>query len=289
MAGVAPLLVIVGPTSSGKTSFAIKMAQKYKGEIISADSRTIYRGMDIGTAKPTEQDIKKNPHHLINIVDPDQRFTVADFKKMATKTIDEVWNRGKIPIMVGGSGLFIDSVIYNYSFGRSPGQHDRESLNELSIEELQAKCKELGISLPENSTNKRYLVRAIEVGGLSKKDNVVRDNTLIVGIYNERTELKNRIERRLEQMLQSGVIEETKKLSKKYGWNCEPMKSNIYRSLRGYLNDEIDLDQAKQEIIKSDIRLAKKQMTWFKRNKSIVWGVPDELEPIIDNFVKKIN
>jgi tRNA dimethylallyltransferase len=289
VAKVAPLVAIVGPTASGKTSFAIEVAKNYNGEIICADSRTIYKDMDIGTAKPSPNELNEVPHHLIGFVEPYQEFTVADFKLLANKLIDDIWKRGKLPIMVGGSGLYINSVIYDYSFGPPADTQLRDKLNLMTIDQLQKMCTDLGIYLPENSKNKRYLIRAIEIGPREKANTVVRNNTLIVGINVTKENLKLRIEKRIDTMLTAGVVEEVKINSKKYGWEIEPMKSNIYRALRDYIDGQISLDEARAAAIQTDLRLAKKQKTWFKRNKYIVWGNMSDLLKTIDNFVKNIN
>src|ERR1700758_1680789 len=157
-----PLVVIVGPTASGKTKLAVELAEKFGGEIICADSRTVYRGMNIGTAKPTEEERRRVPHWGLDLVDPDQRFTAADFKSYAEQKISEIRARGRMPFLVGGTGLYIDGVIFDYRFGTAPDEKLRAQLEKMSLEELHEYCAKNNIMLPENDKNKRYVIRAIE-------------------------------------------------------------------------------------------------------------------------------
>jgi tRNA dimethylallyltransferase len=267
-----PLIVIVGPTASGKTSLAIEIAEEFNGEVVCADSRSIYRGANIGTAKPTLDEQKGVKHWGIDIVEPDEHFTAADFKKYANEKIAEIRSRGKLPILVGGTGLYVDAVIFDFNFGSIADSEKRDDLNKLSLEELHEYCKNNNISLPENDKNKRYVVRAIERFGqnLSRRDEPI-SNAMIIGILVEKSVLRSRIALRSEQFFNKGVIEEAKKLGEKYGWGNEAMKSNIYRLARSYLSGEISLSEMKIKNEILDWRLAKRQMTWQKRNKFIKW------------------
>lgn len=267
-----PLIVIVGPTASGKTSLAIEIAEEFNGEVVCADSRSIYRGANIGTAKPTLDEQKGVKHWGIDIVEPNEHFTAADFKKYANEKIAEIRSRGKLPILVGGTGLYVDAVIFDFNFGSIADSEKRDDLNKLSLEELHEYCNKNNISLPENDKNKRYVVRAIERFGqnLSRRDEPI-SNTIIIGLSVEKTVLRSRIALRSEQFFNKGVIEEAKKLGEKYGWDNEAMKSNIYRLARSYLSGEISLSEMKIKNEILDWRLAKRQMTWQKRNKFIKW------------------
>lgn len=278
-----PLIVIVGPTASGKTGLAIRLAQKFNGEIISADSRTIYRGMDIGTAKPTPTEQKTVKHWGIDLVEPDERFTVADFQKYANEKIADIRRRSKTPFLVGGSGLYIDSIIYNYEFGDNVNENLREKLNQMTIEELQNHCKNNNIPLPENHKNKRYLVRSIECQSVVKNTHQkIRDNTIIIGIDIDRKELKKRIANRTEQMFCDRLYDETRQLAAKYSFDLEAMKSNIYPIARQLINGEISRDEALFLSETDDWHLAKKQMTWFRRNPEIEWLSPDRVEEYLN-------
>jgi tRNA dimethylallyltransferase len=283
---VSPLLVIVGPTASGKTDFAMDIAEKYNGEIICADSRTVYKGMNIGTAKPTLQQQNRVPHHMLDIIEPSEHFTAAQYKRMACRHIEEIAQRGKLPILVGGSGLYIDAIIFDYNFGPPADVDRRSTLEKFSLEELQRVCREEDIDLPENKHNRRHLIRAIELGGVIKQNRRLRPHTLVVGLQSDNQELKRRIERRAAIMLEAGIVGEVKFLSERYGWESEAMKANIYRAFRGVVQGAKTEQEALEEVIRSDISLAKRQMTWFKRNPYIVWGAPVGLIPKIDDFIR---
>lgn len=284
-----PLVVIVGPTASGKSELAIKAAKKFNGEIICADSRTIYKGMDIGTAKPSRQDRAQVKHHLLDIVYPNQAFTVADFKRLALLAINDISARGKLPIMVGGSGLYVDSVLFDYRFGEPGDTALRNELSQKTVQELQAICRHNNIEMPDNYLNKRYLVRAIELGGLIQQKRKLRPNTLVVGITTDKETLKSRIESRAQQMVKDGVVTEVAKIGGKYGWDSEAMKSNIYRVFKAVVEGELTVEQGIEAFIQSDTRLVKKQNTWFKRNPEIAWGSPEELLPKIEQFIETNN
>lgn len=266
---VAPLVVIVGETASGKSDLAMFIARKFDGEIIAADSRTIYKGMDIGTAKPTADDQALIPHHLLDVVEPGERFTAAQFKEAATDFISEIWSRGHLPIMVGGTGLYVDAVIYNYDF--APDNPDRRrELEILSLQDLQQEARQAGIQPREvNYANRRHLQRAVERGGAGRANNDLRKNTLIIGTQRSQDELGDRIEMRIDAMLEAGFIDEVKVLLEKYGPDSEAMTGIGYRAFVKYLQGEYTLEQARAEFILNDKRLAKRQRTWFKRNKSI--------------------
>lgn len=267
-----PLIVIVGPTASGKTSLSIELAEQYGGEIICADSRTVYKGMDIGTAKPTREEQARVKHWGIDLVEPDQRFTAADFKTYADEKIHEIRSRGHIPFLVGGSGLYIDAVIFNYEFGPQANIELRNELESMTIEELHNYCNKNNIELPENKKNKRYVIRAIEQKSINnKRMDKPSSDTFIVGIATEREQLRTRIEYRAEQLFKDGVVEEAKRLGEMYGWDSEAMTGNIYPLCRKYINGEVTIDQLKEKSIILDRRLAKRQLTWFKRNKFIQW------------------
>jgi len=269
----SPLVVIVGPTASGKTSLAVTLAEKFDGEIICADSRTVYKGMDIGTAKPTNAEQTRVPHWGLNLIAPDQHFTAADFKRYAEQKIEEIRHRGKIPFLVGGTGLYVDAVIFDYQFGEQGDAARRAELEQLSINELHNYCIKNNILLPENSKNKRYIIRAIEQKSINNKRRIEPiENSIIVGIATERDILRTRIELRSEQLLESGVVEEAKILGRKYGWEHESMTGNIYRLCRAYLEGTMTMDELRRRSIVLDWRLAKRQLTWLKRNHYIYWS-----------------
>lgn len=274
---ILPLVVIVGPTASGKTSLAIDVAKKYDGEIICADSRSIYKGADIGTAKPTIHERAGIPHWGLNLVEPGEYYSVSDFKKYACKKIIEIRSRGKLPILVGGSGLYVDSVVFDYKFGPQANIKLRQELQHLSIVELHKYCEMKNIILPNNYKNKRYLIRTIErCGIIPESNNLPIQNSIIVGITTEKFELRSKIVNRAQKIIDDGVIDEAKILGANFGWDNEAMKSNIYPLIHRYLNNELSLDDLKINFITLDWRLAKRQLTWLRRNSFIHWFTLDE-------------
>ncbi|HSE61717.1 MAG TPA: tRNA (adenosine(37)-N6)-dimethylallyltransferase MiaA [Candidatus Saccharimonadales bacterium] len=286
MQSVKPLIVIVGPTASGKSDLAMTIAETYDGEIICADSRTVYGGMDIGTAKPTDGDRSKVQHHLLDIVTPGQPFTAADFKRLANEAIADIRARGKLPLLVGGTGLYIDAVIFDYDFGAPADPERRAELLAKSIDELQQICRDSHIEIPYNMQNKRHLIRAIELGGLPKREAIMIDNTFVVGISTERDVLKERIKKRAYAMIKAGILDEVRRLGQAYGWDNEAMTGNIYRIFRGVVEGTKTEEEAIEEFIRSDMSLAKRQRTWFKRNPAIVWGAPADLEKRIVSYIR---
>lgn len=235
----APLIVVVGETASGKTALAIELAQKFNGEIVCADSQTIYRGVSIGVAKPTEEEQALVAHHLLDIRDPDETYNVAQFQTDASSVMVDINSRCKLPIMVGGSGLYINSVIYDYAFS-SVGQRD--------------------------SLNPRHIAP-----NTGSQDKQLRENTLVIGLQPDPEELELRIARRLDGMLEHGLVQEAQDLFSKYGREAAALNNIRYQILADYLEGGLSLEQAKQNFVHADKLLAKKQRTWFNRNKSIHW------------------
>lgn len=281
-----PLIVIAGPTASGKTALAISLATQFGGEIICADSRTIYRGMDIGTAKPTIDEQRVAVHWGLDLVEPGEYFTAADFKQYATEKVAEIRRRGRIPFLVGGTGLYVDAVLFDFQFGPRADAGVRHDLGQNTIEELQLYCKENNIALPENFQNKRYLIRAIERKSISdKRETNPVPNTIIVGITTEKNTLRTRIELRSEQLFDNGVVEEATDLGKKYGWESEAMTGNIYPLVRQYQQGILSRDELQEQFVVHDWRLAKRQLTWLRRNPYILWGTTDDSEHYLTNYL----
>ena len=273
-----PLVVIVGPTASGKTALAIRLAKRYDGEVICADSRTVYRDMDIGTAKPTPEEQADVPHWGLDMVDPGQRFTAADFKQYALHKVAEIKARGRIPFIVGGTGLYIDGVLFDYEFGEGYDPTRRSQLEALTIEKLYDYCHDNNITLPGNDRNKRYIIRAIEQGSINRKRKTTPiEDTIVVGIATVRNELRTRMQHRSEQMLANGVVDEAIILGKKYGWKNQAMTGNVYPLVKSYLEGQITYDDIKDKNTTLDWQLAKRQMTWFRRNPYIYWGDGEQI------------
>lgn len=267
-----PLIVIVGPTASGKTSLAINLAEIYGGEIICADSRTVYKDMDIGTAKPSYEDCQRVPHWGIDLIYPYEYFSAAEFKQYSLKKIEDIRSRNKIPFLVGGTGLYIDAIVFDYKFGNKSDVKKRTLLEKLTTEELWEYCSKNNIELPDNYNNKRYVIRCIEQGGINNSRKVeINNNIIVVGISTDRDNLRKRIKDRIEQFFDNNVVEEARILGKIYGWDNRAMSGNIYPILHKYIDNEINIEEAKVEIFYRDWHLAKRQMTWFRRNKNIEW------------------
>ncbi len=283
-----PLIVIVGPTASGKTALAIKVAKKYDGEIICADSRTIYKGMDIGTAKPTEVEMSNIPHFGLDLVNPGEKFTVYDFKEYASAKIDDIRQRGKIPVLVGGSGLYIDAIIFDYKFPKSSGDLN-DTLYKMTTHELLKICEIRGIKTTnDDAGNHRRLVRMIVAdGNRGTRNDKIIENTIVVGISTEKDNLRQRVEARVHQMITQGVVKEARALSVKYGWNSEAMTGNIYPLCREYLNDMITIDELIKLMVLQDMKLVKKQLTWFRRNKFIHWSNLKDAGAWVDSEIKQ--
>ena len=244
-----PVLIILGPTGSGKTALGIQLARELNGEIICADSRTIYRHLDIGTAKPTPAEQEGIPHYGLNLVDPGQRFTVADWKAYAETKIADIQSRGKHPIIVGGTGLYIDALIFDYQFRGPTGQ----KINDFE----QKSCSD-----------------RTEVKG----------NYLLIGIDLPREELRERLKMRIEQMFTPELFKEYKKVVQTFGADNQALQGNIYRFVAAYLDGSLSLAAAKEQAFYADYHLARRQLTWFKRNPAVIWLAPAKIPTFVQNF-----
>ncbi len=287
ISNIPPLVFVVGETASGKTAAGIKLAQKVDGEIICADSRTVYKRMNIGTAKPTKEEQEMVPHHLIDVVDPGEKFSAAEFKRLAEKCIQDITLRGKVPIVVGGTGLYIDALLYNFQFKDKPDDAYRTQLLQMNDVELTTILHTKNIDTTNlNTKNKRHVIRAIERDGETPRDTKLRENTLIVGLKLDREVLKSRIQKRVEQMFAEGFVDEVRHLAEVYGWENESMSGIGYRVMRDYLEENATLEAVKEAFIRRDISLAKRQRTWFKRNPHIQWF--EESEALIQAAIVSI-
>jgi tRNA dimethylallyltransferase len=289
MAARLPLIAIVGPTASGKTALAIELAQKFRGEIICADSRTIYKGMDIGTAKPSVAEQTIVPHWGLDLVEPGERFTAANFKHYADQKIREIRQRDHVPFLVGGTGLYVNSVLYDYSFQIDHDAEYRQKLESMTVEELIQYCEKNNVQLPENSKNKRHLVRAIEAKNVSKSVNTqLINNVIVVGIAtNVTNEYVARVALRAKTIIDGGVVEEATILSQKYGWDSEAMTGNIYPLVRQYIDGNMTHAELTERFITADRQLAKRQMTWFKRDPNIVWLSANEVRSYLTSVLSE--
>lgn len=304
------ILAVVGPTASGKTALGIFLAKKFNGEIISVDSRQIYKGMDIGTAKVQGMRLidKKNRsfyevegvrHYGIDLVEPDKVFSVAEFKEYALEVINEILGRGHLPILVGGTGFYVQAIIENLDIPQmAPNFVLREALEKQDLKELIARLQEIDpISAAKvDLKNKRRVIRALEVAtntGESFAGNWKKGEALFevlrLGITQGREVLYKRIDERVEEQVRTGLIEETKKLIEKWlHWSLPSMTGIGYREIGMYLRGEITLVKAKELIKFRTHDYARRQLTWFKKDKTIHWVKDEaEAEKIAREFLEK--
>lgn len=281
-----PLIVILGPTASGKTAYAIRLAWLIGGEVICADSRTVYRGMDIGTAKPTEPERAGVPHWGLDLIEPDKRYSLYDFQRYAMAKIAEIRQRQHVPLLVGGSGLYINSVIYDYRL--AGGDYDpttRAKLEKLPPDELRRLIVKQGAKLPRDPNNKRRLIRSLERGGVSNNCGHLSSRTIVIGITMDKEKLSQRISGRAEQMLKRGLIDEAERLIARYGM-VEPLRRNAYGVVAKYLAGQIHEAELIEQISTKDRQLVKKQLTWWRNPRwagDIMWRTLPELTDRLNN------
>lgn len=284
------VIAVVGPTASGKTAFAVELANKINGEIISADSRLVYRGFDIGTAKPTKAEMQEVPHYMIDIVEPECDYTAALYAREASKIIDSIISRGKTPIVAGGTGLYFRLLLENYVMPEVEPNYDlRKELEKYSSEDLHNMLSGLDAESAAKiySTDKKKLIRALEiVKTLGKPISEVRGvsdesdyDVEWIGLNFPREELYDRINRRVDVMIDMGLVEETKNLLKKHGNISNIINTIGYREITKYLNAEMSLEEAKNLLKQNTRNYAKRQLTWFRKNSVIKWNVyPEKLK-----------
>jgi tRNA dimethylallyltransferase len=285
------LVVIVGETASGKSSLAMEIAGLFDGEIIAADSRTVYREMNIGTAKPSLEDQARIPHHLIDVVSPDESMTVAGYKPLALAVIDDVLSRGKLPILVGGTGLYVDSVIYDFSLdGGRPNEEIRNRLQQMTVEELQAEILREGLQLPNNPMNPRHLIRQLERGGLPVSRKKLRKNTLVLGVQVDPDVLKERIISRVDEMLRLGLESEAHALFSEYSPTCLSLQTIGYQEFQEYFVGRVTIKDVREAIITHTFQYAKRQRTWFRRNSDIQYICKkEEAVDLVTTFLNKVS
>ena len=299
------VIVICGPTASGKTSLGIKLANAINGEIISADSMQIYKDMDIGTAKPTKEEQAEAIHHLIDFVSPDKRYTVSDFKIDAEKKIKDIIARGKTPIIVGGTGLYVNSLIYNIEYKDEEYDEEyRKSLDSLSIEELYEKALEIDkeATLKVASTDRKRLSRILEIyhkTGKTKTEQELDSRKPLKYDYKvfvlnwDREKLYERINLRVDLMIKDGLVEEVKELLKKYKEFPTAMQGLGYKEVKEYLEGTLTEEEMIEKIKQESRHYAKRQVTWFKKyeNEEIATWLDGEndnnLEIILEELGEK--
>lgn len=287
------VIVILGPTASGKSDLAVRIAREINGEVISADSRQVYKGLNIGTGKITVEEMHGIKHHLLDVAEPNQRFTSADFKRLAEKSISEIVNKGKIPILCGGTGFYIDVLLDRIQLPEiSENTKLREELKDRSVDELFIKLRELN---PERANsmndsdrkNARRLIRAIEICSSDKNSQILKKveskyDPYFIGINPKKEILHERIHRRLINRLENGMIDEAKTLHEN-GLSYERMEELglEYRYMARYLQGKLSYEQMVEQLENEIRHYAKRQMTWFRRNKDIVWYESAEARPLI--------
>lgn len=263
-------LFLVGPTASGKSSLAMQLALALGGEIVSADSQTIRRGLDVGTAKPSKKDMTEVRHHLIDIIEPYDKFNVAEFQKLAKRTIADIQKKGKLPIVVGGTGLYVDSLFFDYSLERQNADSGQE-LDKKSVSELQSIIEEHGYAMPKNRENPRHLIGTIKRKGKSSVDTWPISGALIYGIMLPDDILKERIKVRAEVMFKKGFLDEVKSIVSIYGKPADKIEAIGYPIGQRFFDGEISEEEAKELFSRAHWQYARRQKSWFKRNKYIKW------------------
>jgi tRNA dimethylallyltransferase len=281
-----PLIVIVGPTAVGKTATSIALAKHFDGEVISGDSMQVYKGMDIGTAKISDEEMEQVPHHLIDIKQPDEPFSVADFQLLAKKSISTIYDKGNIPFIVGGTGLYINSVIYDYDFSDvSEDRAFRERLTKFADEHgndalhEQLKSVDLESYKQLHANNRRRVIRALEVFHVTgkplteqrNKEESSLYNTTVIGLTMDRDVLYDRINLRVDQMIEEGLIDEVKRLYEQGYGDCQSMQAIGYKEIFGYVRGDVSLEDATSQLKQNSRRFAKRQLTWFRNKMDIQW------------------
>ena len=297
------LVVVLGPTASGKSDLAVELALRFGGEVVSADSRQVYRGLDIGSGKVAPEEMRGVPHHLLDVAPASRVFTVSDYVRLAKETVQDILERDKLPVICGGTGFYIDALLYGESFAPVPPDAEiRKTLQTYTTEELALRLSELD---PErfasiDAKNRVRLVRALEIvmstgKPVPKTSPVPLYEALKFGIIWTKEELDRRIEIRLDRRLKSGMMEEVRRLKfrpsgRGLSWKRLYDLGLEYRFVSLHLKGELSYDDMRAQLLSAIKQYAKRQMTWFKRDEKIVWLKPDELErayELTEKFTKK--
>lgn len=266
------LIAVVGPTAVGKTALGIELAQQFNGEIISGDSQQVYRHLDIGTAKATPEEQAAAPHHLIDVRDVDANYSVYDFVVEASQAITEIASRGKVPIIVGGTGLYLQSLLEGYHLGGEIDQEKvlayRKTLEQLSDEVLFGKIAELGKEIPE--INRRRAIRALELAkfGQNLENKETNYEALLIGLNDDRQVLYDRINQRVDLMLEKGILDEAKWLYDNHR-NAQAARAIGYKELFPYFTGDASLEDCVQKLKQNTRRFAKRQLTWFRNRMAV--------------------
>ena len=301
------VIVICGPTASGKTALSIELAKQINGEIVSADSMQIYKDMDIGTAKPTKEEMQGIKHYLIDFVSPDERYSVADYKQDAKKAIREILKKGKVPIIVGGTGLYIDSLIYeieypNIEFDEKYREKLEKEVEEKGLEELYEKAKEVDVEATKkiSKNDKKRILRILEIYHATGKNKTEQEiesrkkevefDYKVYALNWDREKLYERINKRVDIMIEQGLIEEVKNVYEKYNEFPTAMQGLGYKEVVEYLENKTTKEEMVEKIKQETRRYAKRQMTWFRKNKQTIWlNAEEEIQNNIKIILEGLN
>lgn len=300
------VIAIVGPTAVGKTSMSIEIAKTFDGEIISGDAMQVYKGMDIGTAKITESEMQGIPHYMIDIKNPDETFSAADFKSYVQMYITDIAARGKVPIIVGGSGLYIQGALYDFNFSKHKRNHAivhklERILAKEGIEPLYNKLKTIDPKQAEkiHPNNHRRVIRALEIyeaTGMTMAERQRQQNTetpydiFFVGLQMERKLLYERINARVDKMIKEGLVDEVRSLYEKGYEHCQSMQAIGYKEFLPYFRHERSLEKSIDILKRNSRRYAKRQYTWFKNKMKVTWYtmVPGEVDKQRRNILRDL-
>ena len=295
------VIVICGPTASGKTALSIELAKKINGEIISSDSMQIYKYMDIGTAKPSKEEMQGIKHYLLDFVEPNQRYSVAEFKKAAEAAIEEILAKGKTPIVVGGTGLYVDSLIYGIEYqdielDEKYRQELEERASKEGLEKLYKEAEKIDPQAMEkiSRNDKKRILRVLEIYKATGKNkteqeiesrkNGVKYDYKVFAINWDREKLYERINKRVDIMIEQGLIQEVEQLLKKYNEFPTAMQGLGYKEVVEYLQGVTSKEEMVEKLKMETRRYAKRQITWFKKNKQTIWIGPKDLQRILDEM-----
>ena len=293
------VIVICGPTASGKTALSIQLAQKINGEIISSDSMQIYKNMNIGTAKPDKQEMQGIKHYLLDFVEPNQRYSVADYKKDAENAIEDILQKGKVPIIVGGTGLYVDSLIYgieypNIEFDENYRKKLEKRAEKEGLEKLYEEARKIDPQAMEkiSRNDQKRILRVLEIYNatgktkteqeIESRKNEVKYDYRVFAINMEK--LYDRINKRVDIMIQKGLIEEVENLLKKYNEFPTAMQGLGYKEVVEYIQGKVLKEDMIENIKRESRRYAKRQITWFKKNKQTIWIGPNDLQMILNEI-----
>jgi len=293
------VIVIVGPTASGKTALSIELAKRINGEVVSCDSMQIYKDMDIGSAKPSLEEMQGIKHYMVDIASPDERYSVAEYKKQAEFAIDEILSKGKIPIVVGGTGLYADSLIYGIEYPEIEfdityrEELEKQAETEKGLKDLYNKAKEIDEQAIKkiSENDKKRIIRILEIYNqtgktkteleIESRKNEVKYDYKVFAISMERQILYDRINKRVDIMIDNGLIGEVENLLKKYSQFPTAMQGLGYKEVVQYLNNELTRQEMIDKIKKETRNYAKRQLTWFRKNKQTIWL--DGQEEVLNN------